>query len=137
MRTPLNINDIFIIIWFQNWYLTIECSLVSYRTLPFWGGGGGRSVLLHMQGVQSVYFKLCWQAGVHYDCWKSVWCKAAKLYISKYFIYQTYWNAELMPYHEWLRYIFINISPRTGNLLSRQISKTNQLEFFANWIIYI
>ena len=34
---------------------------------------------------------------------------------------------------------FFNISPQTGNLLSRQISKTkstNQLDFFANRVIY-
>ena len=32
-----------------------------------------------------------------------------------------------------------NISPWTENLLTRQISKTkspNQLDFFANWVIY-
>ena len=35
--------------------------------------------------------------------------------------------------------IFLNISPQTGNLQSRQISKTksiNQLDFFANRAIY-
>ena len=35
--------------------------------------------------------------------------------------------------------IFFNISPQTGNLLSRQISKTvsmKQLDFFANRRIY-
>ena len=34
---------------------------------------------------------------------------------------------------------FFNISTQTGNLLSRQIWKiksTNQLDFFANWVIY-
>ena len=33
--------------------------------------------------------------------------------------------------------IFFNTSPQTGNSLSRQILKTNQLDFFANRLKYL